>query len=465
MNSGERKSRKKPKAVRTKDSHLVPPTHFKGVDKKNVELVKAINKIEYGFESIFITGKAGTGKSTLIRLLQEFSRKQLIVLAPTGIAAINARGQTLHSFFKFPIRPLLKGDKGIFRFPRSSDQYSLVRNADCIIIDEISMVRADLLDAVDYSLRLNTGNRHTPFGGKQMIFVGDPFQLPPVVTSDDQQIIKQLYPSPYFFDAESFDRDIIDLIELKYVYRQRDEYFQSLLNKIRSNTADFHDLNVLNDRYLPAKREALSGITLCSTNYLASDINERELNRLDTEEFMFKGKIEGDFPKSALPTEMRLYLKEGAQVIFIKNDPDGRWVNGKLGKVDDIGKDTIKVLLENGEIHEVEPHTWENCKYIWDMEKGTIEQEVLGTFSQYPLKLAWAITIHKSQGLTFDQINLDLGRGAFAHGQLYVALSRCKQLDGIHVLNRLQRSDIIVDERVAEAHLRKYEKAGHMKLF
>ncbi|MBI1184462.1 AAA family ATPase [bacterium] len=440
---------------------------FPGLDKENPEFLRALYFLEKSSRSLFITGKAGTGKSTLVKLFTRHTKKKVLILAPSGISAINAGGQTIHSFFGFPLRPILPGDKEIRRFKRDSYQADVAKNVDTIIIDEISMVRADLLDAIHFSLSLNTGVKNVAFGGKQIVFIGDPFQLPPVVKDDEREVISYLFPSPYFFDAMAFSRRYIEMIELQKVYRQKDPTFLGILNKIRLNNCGDEDVAVLNTRYYPYYEPADKDyiITLCTTNKTADTINKNRLNKLQGDAFVYTGTVEGDFPKGSLPTDVELELKVGAQIIFIRNDFQNRWVNGTLAKVTRLEASTIEVVLENGELHELEAHEWENKKYKWDLKKGKIEQEVLGTFTQFPIKLAWAITIHKSQGLTFDRAIIDIGRGTFAHGQLYVALSRCRSLKGLALRQKISPREIIVDKVVSTAYHRGFLGEGSLKLY
>ncbi|MCB0736819.1 MAG: AAA family ATPase [Bacteroidetes bacterium] len=439
---------------------------FSEIDTSNEPFLRALFFLEYSTRSVFITGKAGTGKSTLVKLFKTYTKKKVVILAPTGIAAINVGGQTIHSFFKFPTRPILPGDREIRRFRHDSEEMQLLQSADVILIDEISMVRADLLDAIHQSLCINLGNTKAAFGGKQMVFIGDPFQLPPVVTKEDQDIMAFLYPTPYFFNAYSFNRRFIEMIELEKVYRQNDLAYLELLNKMRQSQSGWDDINALNKRYFPNYNPGPNDyvITLCTTNANAKRINENQLAQLDTKEFTYKGEIDGNYPTSGLPTEQKLALKVGAQVMFIRNDQNGKWVNGTIARITDLTNHSIDVLLEDGQTYRVEPHEWENKKYTWDLEKRKIEQEVLGTFTQFPLKLAWAITIHKSQGLTFEKAVIDLGRGAFAHGQFYVALSRCRSFAGLALKQRAHLNDIIVDPIVNKAHQKGFLNDGELKL-
>ncbi len=421
-------------------------------DASNSHFKLAFDALEYTDECIFITGKAGTGKSTLLKHFVANTSKACIVLAPTGIAAINVGGVTIHSFFRLPFRPIVEGDEEIHRFPRNSEKFKIIQKTDVFIIDEVSMLRADIIDAIDQTLRLNSAYPDKPFGGKQMVFFGDLFQLEPVVQNNEveQYLFNEYYNSHYFFDARVFRQIHMHCIELRKIYRQSDPDFIHILDTIRLNHADDLELNALNKRvdkkFVPSSDDTY--VTLSTRNNVAAGINEFELMKLKGKEFIYRGDIEGEFNPKQLPTEMSLVFKEGAQVIFIKNNLDGKWVNGTIGKIQVLQEDKIEVLLPNGEIEEVRRETWENKRYFWDAVNRRVKSEVIGEFKQYPIKLAWAITIHKSQGLTFDKVILELSGGTFAHGQLYVALSRCRSLEGLVLREPIKQSDIIIDERV-----------------
>lgn len=398
-------------------------------------------------KSLFITGKAGTGKSTLLRFFTQRTKKKVVVLAPTGIAALNIGGQTIHSFFGFPPRPLQKKEI------RRRKNRKIYQGVDMIIIDEASMVRADLLDQIDYFLRINGKYPSKPFGGIQLVFFGDLFQLPPVVATDEERHLFQTrYETPYFFSSDVFKQLDFQMIELREVYRQENRRFIRLLDAIRLRRMDFDDLDDLNERYIEDFEDNEFYITLSARNARVDEINEERLEMLQTESFSFLATVTGEVP--VLPADSPLKLKLGAQVMFLKNDTKKRYVNGTIGVVCEIDMDSIKVeiLTPKGtlDIINVERYEWEVLRYAIN-EQGEIEAKVIGTFNQYPLRLAWAMTIHKSQGKTFDRIVIDMGQGgAFEFGQTYVALSRCRTLDGI-VLKRLMKpQDVLVDERIVE---------------
>ena len=427
---------------------FVPDTH-------NKEFQDSLNLIKYTRQSLFLTGKAGTGKSTFLRYICENVKKKHVVLAPTGIAAINAGGSTLHSFFKLPFHPLLPDDPNLSMqkgrihdfFKYTKPHRKLLEEIELVIIDEISMVRADIIDAVDRILRVYSRNLRDPFGGKQLLLVGDIFQLEPVVKGDEREIINRFYPTPYFFSARVFTQIDLVSIELQKVYRQSDPQFIGVLDRIRNNTAAAPDLQLLNSRYgVVPKNDANMYITLATRRDTVDQINERKLSELPGDLATFWGLIDGDFPESSLPTSLELTLKPGAQIIFIKNDFEKRWVNGTIGTISgfDPVEETIYVITEDGKECDVKPELWRNIRYTYNEEKKEIEEEVLGTFKQFPLRLAWAITVHKSQGLTFSRVVIDFTGGVFAGGQTYVALSRCTSLDGITLRKPINRADIFV---------------------
>ena len=417
--------------------------------------------ITYTRQSVFLTGKAGTGKSTFLRYICKHTKKKHVVLAPTGIAAINAGGVTLHSFFKLPFRPMLPDDPDLslshgrifefFKYPK--EKRKIITEAELIIIDEISMVRVDIIDCIDRILRVYSGNMRLPFGGKQLLFVGDVFQLEPVVPSDQKEILSLFYANPFFFSARVFQEIHLVPIELRKVYRQTDAAFIHILDQIRNNSARQQELSTLNARCFPdfEPRNEEMYVTLATRRDQVDFINEKKLAERPGEEFVSVGKIEGDFPESSLPTQLRLSIKEQAQVIFIDNDRDRRWVNGTIGMVSGIDKNgNVYVLLENGVEHLVEPASWRNYKYTYNEKEKKIEEEVVGTFEQLPLRLAWAITIHKSQGLTFSRVVVDLTGGVFAGGQTYVALSRCASLEGLVLKSKISPRDIFVRKEIVE---------------
>lgn len=410
---------------------------------------------------VFVTGKAGTGKSTLLDYFRSITRKRIVVLAPTGVAALNVRGQTVHSFFGF------KPDITLDKVKRAKGKRGRIfKEIDAIVIDEISMARADLLDCLERSLRINGKRPKEPFGGVQMIFIGDLYQLPPVVTSKEKTIFTQHYSSPYFFSARSFDGFDMEFIELEKIYRQKDERFISLLNAIRNNSITDQMFFALNKRVnaLQTVRDGALRVHLTTTNQMAADINIEHLRKLKSQIFTCQARVLGDFDKHSYPSDLELRVAVGAQVMLLNNDAGGRWVNGSIGKIKEIEQDddgnveTIYVSLQDGAVEDVLPYSWELFHYRFNEDTLSIETESAGTFTQFPLKLAWAITIHKSQGKTFDKVVIDMGNGAFACGQTYVALSRCTTLEGITLKRPLRKSDVRLDWKIVE-FLTRYQYA------
>lgn len=433
------------------------------IDTNNIEFNNALDLITKTKQSVFLTGRAGTGKSTFLKHLSTTTKKKFVVLAPTGIAAINANGSTIHSFFKLPFRPMLPDDPDlslingrIFEFFKyKKDHRKLIQEVELIIIDEISMVRADMVDAIDRILRVYSNNMRVPFGGKQLVFVGDVFQLEPVVTNDSKDILNRFYPNPYFFSAKVFAETRLVPIEFTKIYRQTDRTFIFILDKIRSGSVGSAELQKLNSRYNPSFNPSSDEmyITLATRRDNVDYINEKKMQELPTPEFKSLGVIDGDFPESSLPTSKELILKEQAQVMFIRNDLQWprRWVNGTLGIVSYIDDmDNVYVQLEKGTEVLVDLETWRNYRYKFNEIENRIEEEIIGTFTQLPLKAAWAITVHKSQGLTFNRVIVDFNGGVFAGGQAYVALSRCTSLDGMVLKKILNKSDIFVRSEIVQ---------------
>ena len=458
------------------------------LDLDNKEWQQALQIIEYTRRSLFLTGKAGTGKSTFLRYVAQHTKKKLVILAPTGIAAINAGGQTLHSFFKLPFHPLLPNDsrynvRNIRKTLKyNNDLIKLLRELELIIIDEISMVRADIIDFIDRLLRIYCRNMREPFGGKQLLLVGDIFQLEPVVKEDEWRLMQPFYASAYFFSAKVWEQMQLVSVELRKVYRQTDSDFIAILDRIRENAATDADLQAINNRATVADGSPINSrataadgspvgtnngfqITLATRRDTVDYINDQQLQQLEGASCTFKGTIQGDFPLTSLPAPMELEVKPGAQVIFTKNDKEKRWVNGTIGVVIGIDEEEgiIGVVDEDGHEYDVAREVWENMRYTFNEKEQKIEEELLGTFKQFPLRLAWAITVHKSQGLTFRQVKIDFsGGGAFAGGQTYVALSRCSSLKGIILEEPIRRADIFVRPEVV-AFARKYNDGKLMR--
>ena len=407
-------------------------------------------------ESIFLTGKAGTGKTTFLKYLVEHSSKNMVVAAPTGVAAVNAGGVTLHSLFQLPFHPFLPTENNrqelLSKIRYQKQRIQLLRKIELLVIDEISMVRCDVLDAIDAILRSVRRNHSAPFGGIQVLFIGDLYQLPPVVTRNEwDELLANYYESPFFFDSKAVKEQMPLLMELNKVYRQKEESFVSLLNKVRNNLMEKEDFDALNLRFIPDFQPAIEDkyITLTSHNNQADSINFVKRNKLDTPSFIYEARIEDEFPENLYPAEAELILKEGMQVMFIKNDPvTKKYYNGKIGTVSSLSTDKITVNCDGDEI-EVFEETWENTKYTLNRSDEKLEQKILGRFIQYPLRMAWAITIHKSQGLTFEKVMIDAA-SSFSSGQVYVALSRCTSLEGIVLLSKIPPFAIHSNQKVVE---------------
>lgn len=410
------------------------------LDNTFLKIYKLLQKSKDHF---FITGQAGTGKSTLLNYFVQNSNKNIAILAPTGLAAVNVGGQTIHSFFKFPLNLL---DLSQIKVVPNNKIY---KELDTIIIDEVSMVRADLIDAMDKFLRLNGKSKRKSFGGIQMIFVGDLFQLPPVLISTERELFLQKYQTAYFLSSQAFIDLELKMVELTKIYRQNDQFFIDILNKVRVGKVGWNEINVLNRNFQPDFEPKVGEfyVTLTTTNRQADMINGEKLAKIAKTERQFEAEVDGSFAPKSFPNEEILKLKVGAQVLFIKNDPKKRWVNGTLGKILKFEKNRVAVLTENG-IVDVESETWDMTKYQLNPVNNRVEAEIIGTFQQLPIKLAWAITIHKSQGQTFEKVVLDITGGAFAHGQIYVALSRCATLQGLVLKRKVYPAAIIVDPEV-----------------
>ena len=411
------------------------------------EFQAILDAVDNTITPIFITGVAGTGKSTLLRHFRDNTKRSAVFLAPTGVAALNVSGQTIHSFFRFPSRFITSQD-----VRRLDKKQELFKNLTTVVIDEISMVRADMIDAIDISLRLNCNEPDLPFGGRQILMFGDLFQLPPIIEPELEAYFNDNYETPYFFSARVFEHHAMETMNLTRIFRQRDPEFLSLLNKMRVNEITGVDLKAINSRvvkevdYDVVHGNSKTVITLTATNARAADINQKQLSKLKSESYTFYADISGDFDYQSYPTDKELTLKAGAQVMLLRND--AMWVNGTLCTISDIGDNFIEVQLDDGSKHSVRRVVWEKIDYDYNPADRSIEPTVVGKFTQYPLKLAYGLTIHKVQGLTFDDVVIDLGRGAFAHGQTYVAFSRCRTIEGIKLLTPIRINDIIVDHRL-----------------
>ncbi len=434
------------------------------LDKDNVEFNNALEIIKHTKKTVYLTGKAGTGKTTFLKYLKTTVHKNMIVVAPTGVAAINAGGQTIHSFFQIPPSLFVPNDKRLRKsanmgdedkstifehFNYSEEKQKIINNLEVLVVDEVSMVRCDLLDVIDRLLRVFRRRDVVPFGGVQVILIGDTFQLPPILKDEDKEILRPHYESEFFFSSKVIQKTQPVYIELKKIYRQKDQRFINLLNKIRNSNLTHDQLRSLNTKYdqnLDTEKHT-NCIMLCTHNEKVREINTKRLNGISTLLQKFEATLAGEFPERNFPTERSLELKIDAQVMFIKNDKDKKYHNGKLGKIIRIESEKIVVEDEAKKEIEVEQQVWKNIKYKWNEEKGEIEEEELGSFTQFPLKLAWAITVHKSQGLTFDKIIADLGK-AFAAGQVYVALSRCTSFEGLILASKIPHRAIKTDKRV-----------------
>lgn len=438
------------------DTGMAPQASEVSIES-NPELELAWKLAEYTGVNLFLTGKAGSGKTTFLRSLRERSTKRMIVLAPTGVAAMNAGGVTIHSFFQLPFAPFVPeshfGGEARYQYRFSKEKVNIIRSIDLLVIDEISMVRADLLDAVDDVLR-RYRDRHKPFGGVQLLLIGDLQQLSPVVKEQDQQLLSPYYPHFYFFGSHALEQAGYVTVELTKVYRQNNAEFLDLLNCIRDNRVDASVLECLNRRCLPdfASRQPRGYIYLTTHNQKANDLNASRLKQLPGAERAFRAVITDDFPAYMYPTEEELVLKVGAQVMFVKNDLSGqhRYYNGMLGRIVSLSEEgPLEVETEDGQLIALDREEWTNCKYSLDPDTKEITETLLGTFQQFPLRLAWAITIHKSQGLTFDKAIIDVGQ-AFAPGQAYVALSRCRSLEGLVLSEPVRPSSVISDTVVTD---------------
>jgi hypothetical protein len=436
------------------------------LDKNNVEFNNAAEFVRHTDKLVYLTGKAGTGKTTFLKYIKDTTEKNTVILAPTGVAAINAGGVTIHSFFQIPFGPFVPDDSRLrtaatgsenketifttFRY--REDKREIIENLELLIIDEISMVRADMLDVIDRILRIFRRKPHLPFGGVQVILIGDTFQLPPIADNDQWAILSQFYKTPFFFSSKVIEQNTPLYIELKKIYRQNEQKFIDLLNRVRVNQVSQTDFRTLNSKYNPTfSGNGSDYIILATHNKIVNETNLTKLNQLETEIFTFEANVTGDFPDRHKPTDHFLKLKVGAQIMFIKNDTGEfkRYFNGKIGKIKELEESSITVVFDDESEVEVERAVWNNIQYTYNKEKRKVEEEIIGTFEQFPIRLAWAITVHKSQGLTFEKVIADLGR-AFAPGQVYVALSRCTSFNGLQLKTQLNQYAIKTDPKVLE---------------
>jgi nucleoside-triphosphatase THEP1 len=434
------------------------------LDETNVEFNYALDFVKHTDRLVYLTGKAGTGKTTFLKYLRETTNKNTVIVAPTGVAAINAGGQTIHSFFQIRPSIYVPNDKRLRTKPDIDDtdkstiydhfkyfkeRLEIIRGLDLLIIDEISMVRCDLLDVVDRLLRVFRRRENEAFGGVQVILIGDTFQLAPIAKSDEWDILKQFYKTEFFFGSKVIEQNKPVYIELKKIYRQNEQEFIDLLNRVRVNQINQIELNALNAKYNPAfsPNGNANYITLATHNKIVDSTNLTKLSELTTELKVYEAAITGTFPDNIMPTDRLLQLKEGAQIMFIKNDKGKRFYNGKIAKIDKLDDKQITAEFSDGTKIAVDKEVWNNIKYNWNEKDKKIEEEIIGTFTQFPLKLAWAITVHKSQGLTFEKVIADLG-AAFTSGQVYVALSRCTTFSGLVLKTRIDRHAIITDPQV-----------------
>ncbi len=436
------------------------------LDKNNVEFNNAAEFVRHTDKLVYLTGKAGTGKTTFLKYIKDTTDKNTVILAPTGVAAINAGGVTIHSFFQIPFGPFVPDDSRLrtsamgsenretifttFRY--REDKRKIIENLELLIIDEISMVRADMLDVIDKILRVFRRKPYLPFGGVQVILIGDTFQLPPIADNEQWAILSQFYKTPFFFSSKVIEQNTPLYIELKKIYRQNEQEFIDLLNRVRVNQLSQADFKTLNSKYNPT----FSGnggdyIILATHNKIVNETNLTKLNQLETPLFTFEANVTGEFPDRHKPTDHFLKLKVGAQIMFIKNDTGKykRYFNGKIGKVKELEESSITVVFDDESVVEVERTVWNNIQYTYNKEKKKVEEEIIGTFEQFPIRLAWAITVHKSQGLTFEKVIADLGR-AFAPGQVYVALSRCTSFSGLQLKTQLNQYAIKTNPQVLE---------------